>query len=236
MKQLIKKLVRKLGYNVTRYDPDKLGYHQLEDIQHFCKTSSPLIFDVGANVGQSIDYFRTIFSDSTIHSFEPNPDIFPQLQQHSQSLQKSFAWNFALGSKEEQLAFEVNSASVMSSFLPLSEFGGGEVTHKVMVNVRTLDQFCQEQDIEYIDVIKSDTQGFDLEVFKGSQKMIDEGKIGMIYFEITFSDMYKGLPSLTEIYEFLTQNNFHLIAFYDFHYQKRIASWTDALFVHKSYL
>jgi hypothetical protein len=75
-----------------------------------------------------------------------------------------------------------------------------------------------------------------LEVFKGAERTIRENRIGLIYFEIIFCDMYKNLPSFSEVYDFLTGRDFLLVSFYQFHYQEQLASWTDALFVHKSYL
>ena len=39
-------------------------------------SKKPIIFDVGANKGQSIDRFLKINNNSLIHSFEPNIDEF----------------------------------------------------------------------------------------------------------------------------------------------------------------
>lgn len=128
-----------------------------------------------------------------------------------------------------------NSSSDMSSFLPLSEFGWGKPTKETLVEVKTIDQFCHDEKIERIDILKSDTQGFDLEVFKGAERTIRANKIRLIYFEIIFSDMYKGLPSFTQIYDFMTSRDFRLVSFYEFYYQKQLLSWADALFVQKDY-
>jgi hypothetical protein len=120
--------------------------------------------------------------------------------------------------------------------LPLGKFGWGTITKETLVEVKTIDQFCRDEGIERIDILKSDTQGYDLEVFKGAERTIRENRIGLIYFEIIFCDMYKNLPSFSEVYDFLTGRDFLLVSFYQFHYQEQLASWTDALFVHKSYL
>jgi hypothetical protein len=129
-----------------------------------------------------------------------------------------------------------NSNSDMSSFLPLSEMGWGTITNETPVLVRTIDQFCDEEGIDKIDVLKSDTQGFDLEVFKGAEESIRKKKIGLIYFEIIFADQYKKLPSFSESFDFLTARGFKLVSFYKIYYQRKLAGWTDALFVHESYL
>ena len=41
---------------------------------------NPIIFDVGANTGQSVNRFKRIFNDPVIHSFEPQHNVFKQLQ------------------------------------------------------------------------------------------------------------------------------------------------------------
>jgi hypothetical protein len=48
--------------------------------------------------------------------------------------------------------------------------------------------------------------------------------------EITFIDLYKGLPTLDALYRFMTERGFHLVAFYDFHYQNNRMGWCDAMF------
>ena len=37
------------------------------------------ILDVGANIGQSIDYYKNIFPNSLIYSFEPQSKIYQKL-------------------------------------------------------------------------------------------------------------------------------------------------------------
>jgi hypothetical protein len=129
-----------------------------------------------------------------------------------------------------------NTNSTMSSFLPLSKFGWGNIKQETIVEVKTVDQFCQEKNIERIDILKSDTQGFELEVFKGAEHTIKANKIGLICFEIIFSDMYKELPSFAQVCDFLESRDFLLVSFYKFSYQEDLASYTDALFINKSYV
>jgi FkbM family methyltransferase len=228
-------MIRKLGFDIVRLRPSQLGKDPLSDIANFLHNDSPIVFDVGANVGQSIHSFRSQFPRCIIHSFEPSRTTFEILAQQASKLMDVHLWNFALGSVSAQMRFSENSHSEMSSFLPLSEFGWGKVTKEIVVEVKTIDQFCSDEHIDYIDILKSDTQGYDLEVFKGAEGTIRAKQIGLIYFEIIFSDMYEDLPSFSQIYEYLTTRDFLLVSFYQFHYQKQLASWADALFVHKSY-
>jgi len=237
MKQIIKSVVRKLGYNIVKLPfSSSLGEDPLDDMAKYVHNDRPVVFDIGANVGQSIHRFRSQFPRCIINSFEPSPITFKILSQEASKLNDVRLWNCGIGSTSGQMIFLENSDSAMSSFLPLSELGWGKITKETSVEVTTIDQFCIDEHIEHIDILKSDTQGFELEVFKGAEGTIRANKIGMIYFEIIFSDMYKNLPSFAQIYEYLILHDFLLVSFYEFHYQMQLASWTDALFVHKSYI
>jgi FkbM family methyltransferase len=236
MKRRIRYIIRKFGYDVVQLNPNReaIGEDPLNDMARFLQTKHPVIFDVGANIGQSIHKFRSHFPRCTIHSFEPGTATFEELSQQASKLKDVHLWNCALGSVSGQMTFFENSHSVMSSFLPISKFGSGEVTKETLVEVKTIDQFCHDENVKRIDILKSDTQGFELEVFKGAERTIRENKIGLIYFEIIFSDMYKNLPSFGQTYDFLMSRDFLLVSFYQFYYQKRLAGWTDALFVQRS--
>jgi len=45
-------------------------------IHHILNKKRPIIFDVGANIGQSIISFKKNFPNSIIHSFEPCKKFF----------------------------------------------------------------------------------------------------------------------------------------------------------------
>jgi hypothetical protein len=86
-----------------------------------------------------------------------------------------------------------------------------------------------------VDILKSDTQGYDLEVFKGAEQAMHRQQIGLVYFEFIFSDMYKKLPAFDEVFRHLIDRDFALVSIYEFHHQNRLAGWCDALFVNKTY-
>lgn len=123
----------------------------------------------------------------------------------------------------------------MSSFLEPGKDGWGDIKQRVPVTVTTIDDYCSERGISNIDILKSDTQGFDLEVLRGAQHMLEERRIQLVYLEITFSNVYQHLPGLDTIFSFLSNYGFCLVSFYRFHYQHDRAGWTDALFINPEY-
>ena len=195
----------------------------------------PMIFDVGANYGQSVDKFKKAFPLSFIHSFEPSPITFASLKRHCSAFSDVHVWNLGVGACNGTLPFLENSQSDMSSFLPPSKCGWGEIVRTTDVKITTLDVFAEEQGVEFVHVLKSDTQGFDYEVFKGARNLMRQDKIGLIYFEFIFSDMYKNLPLFHDVFQYLSENRFDLVSFYDFHFQNELVSWADVLFVNRAF-
>ena len=48
--------------------------------------SNPIIFDIGANQGQSIERFKKIFNNPIIHAFEPVDFEFKKLEKNIQKI------------------------------------------------------------------------------------------------------------------------------------------------------
>lgn len=234
---IIKGFARRIGFDIVRIQPDRPGRDPFLDMQrlyaHSGAEKPPLIFDVGANVGQSLQLFRSHFPNCSVHSFEPSPDPYHTLQASFSGIAGITTWNVGVGAVESNLEFFENDASVMSSFLsPNSQVVGTATRRKIMIPLISLDNFTVECGIEHIDILKTDTQGFDLEVFKGAQQLMQHGRISIIYTELNFHDMYHGIPRYDEIFRYLADNNFFLVTFYHQTYHEHRLSWTDGLFVH----
>ncbi len=224
------------GFDIMRFHEGQIGIDPFIDMQRFLKGyKNPVIFDVGANIGQSVNKFKDKFPTSVIHSFEPSPSTYEQLKAHCKHISNVKTWNYGVGSTDTTMEFKENEHSDMSSFLSPSEFSWGKIVRSTNVQVTTLDLFAQDHDIDYIHVLKSDTQGFDFEVFKGARHLMDENRIALIYFEFIFSDMYKNLPSFHDVFRYLSEHNFSLVTFYTPHFQKELVSWTDALFINQEF-
>jgi len=56
-------------------------------------------------------------------------------------------------------------------------------TETELVNIETIAQFCQDREIRRINFLKVDTEGYDLEVLKGAEEILDEGRIDFVQVE-----------------------------------------------------
>lgn len=123
----------------------------------------------------------------------------------------------------------------LNSFLPLDEKHWGSVAEESLVDVTTIDRFLDENRIEHVHILKSDTQGYDLEVLKGAEQAIRHNRIDLIHIELIFSAMYESLPPFYELFRHLLDRDFFLVSIYGFQYQRKLADWAEALFVNKEF-
>jgi hypothetical protein len=78
-----------------------VGTNLLIDIHNKIGYPSPeLIFDVGANEGQTVEWLKGFLTESTIYSFEPVSAIFSRLKQNAGNYQRVFTEQLAFGDEE----------------------------------------------------------------------------------------------------------------------------------------
>ena len=183
-----------------KYTYKKFDYHKL-----FKPNEKVVIFDVGANVGQSVDLFKSFFKNSIIHSFEPSSRCFKRLKENISNFDNVYANNVALGEEITKKTFYTNKKSISNSFIKINKehekhkVGNNKPTGKEIVNVITLDSYCKENDIDHIDILKIDTQGYEKECLIGAQNMIKNKNISFIQAEVIISNTYQRLSSFSSI-------------------------------------
>src|SRR4029450_11884737 len=93
-------LRRKVRVNIARasshlnlYSHGSLLYL---DIRHRLKGETiSTLFDVGANVGQSVEKFAIDYPDASIFTFEPDPATFSELQSSVAKIRNAKPFNLA---------------------------------------------------------------------------------------------------------------------------------------------
>jgi FkbM family methyltransferase len=230
LKRVLKRALLKRGYSVRRIgEKGVTGFDPFEDMHSLTPAPTPVIFDVGGNIGQSIQQFRSHFKNPQIHSFEPGEDTFRQLTENTRGLPDVHLVNSGMGSRRETKTFVENEISGMSSFFEPGEDAWGSVKGRRTLQLDTVDDYCNRKGIGHIDILKSDTQGYDLEVLRGASQMLKDKRINLIYLEVIFDNMYQGAPRFDEVYAFLASYG-RLVSFYDMNYQSDLLSWADVLF------
>ncbi len=158
------------------------------------KKTAPVLIDIGANVGDYSKLLRRAFPEAFLYCFEPNPNTFTALKEKADL--KNLLFNVGVGSKTEQLNLyfdEGNKTSVQATSDPkiLDVIAHQNDLSSVEIPVTTLDLFCKKHRIDFIDFLKIDTEGFELEVLQGAERLLNEKKIKIIQFEFNEVNIVK---------------------------------------------
>lgn len=169
---------------------------------------SPMIFDVGANVGEYSLLARSQIRHARIFAFEPSPQTYEVLRKEIEKAgaQSSIvAENLGLSDTPGELnlyAYAIDGceysalASVVKR-LPTPE-ATLEVCRQDTVTVETIDRFCAARSVKNIELLKIDVEGHELAVLQGAEGMLNSGRIRFIQFEFGPANIY----SRTYFYDF----------------------------------
>ena len=185
---------------------------------HLCRANSKrklMILDIGAHVGESIYFYKKIFHNPVIHSFEPCPTTFKKLRNLSSA--DVHTHNYALAEKVGESIFFVSKLSSTSTLIlpntdskyhkykaKILKIDSNKMYRSITVKCTTVDEFCKQMEI--VDLLKIDVEGSELDVLLGASFSLQTGKIKVIQFERHSNDLRKDNSNL--IHNLLTSFNF----------------------------
>lgn len=152
------------------------------------KTGQSLcVFDVGSNKGQFLSLIVGGLQDIPfyVHAFEPSQHTFDSLSDNAKGYSNVQLNNFGLGkeSGEFELFYdEIGSGLASLSKRRLDHFGI-DFRYSENVRIETLDDYCRNQKVQNIDLIKLDVEGHELDVLQGGIQMFQGKRIRMVSFE-----------------------------------------------------
>lgn len=185
----------------------------LESLQINC------VVDVGANKGEYGLMLRRIGYQGRIISFEPVREVFDQLKQTAAGDDLWTTLNLACGSEESEKDINIFGLDVLSSLLPpapqMSLIDPVGVGRTEKVKVVRLDSMFDEiiKGLDHPRVfLKTDAQGYDLEVIKGAGKRLME--VAGLQSEIAVQPLYLGVPNYLEFLAFCRELGFEPTGFF----------------------
>lgn len=184
------------------------------------------VIDVGANEGQFGEFLRRqVGFNGTIESFEPAPASAKRLERRTRTDPRWFVHQIALGARDETRPLHVTQDDKFSSFLdPVRTERQPFQAHSAVIDqpvvaIRRLDSIAEEigqlRNVRNV-LLKLDTQGFDLEVVRGSGRVLDE--VQVIQTEMSLIPIYEDAPSYHVAIEELESLGFEIAGFYPLSY------------------
>lgn len=153
----------------------------------------PVIFDVGANVGNYATKIMDLEPSAHLYAFEPHPKTYQKLVQKAN--QKGFtAINKGCGESIGTIKFydyanEAEGSEHATMLKGVLEDIHHSVAKEFEVDVITIDEFAKTNGIDHIHLLKIDTEGYEYAVLKGCKQLLAAKQIDAIHFEFNSMNM-----------------------------------------------
>ena len=180
-----------------------------------------VFIDVGAHYGETVKIFKKNFQIEKIFVFEPSRENFDKLKKNIKKIDNLKTYNIALGNKKGIVDFRQHFDSESSTLVKINQeskyykkknfyldfFNKKKIKFSnTKVEIDRLDNILKKSEINKIDILKIDTEGYDFHVIEGLGEFIN--KVKYIYFEHHFHNMLVKKYTLSDIHNFLKKKNF----------------------------
>ena len=153
--------------------------NKLSEINH--NSSFNTVFDIGAHKGETLKFFLKNMRIGNVYSFEPSKSSFEILIRNSNILKKRysntniFIENFAIGDTTKTVEFNnlnetssstIKSLDINSKYFKKKQNIFGKLIKEKQIQQIDFKEYLIIKKIENIDLLKIDTEGYELEVLK----------------------------------------------------------------------
>lgn len=192
--------------------------HALDAMRRLPGGAPRTVLDIGANAGQFARRARIALPAATLHSFEPLPGPFAELQSWAAGESGVHCHSVALGDTSGTQAIHTGNYTASSSLLApaprLADSLPQVMPDRVLeITVMRLDDWAQSVRLESPMLVKLDVQGFEKGVIGGGRQTV--GGAAAILVELSFVRLYQGQPLIGEMMALLGELDFQLVDIYD---------------------
>lgn len=224
-KSLLKRAAERLGYEV--FSTRRAGIQYWRDIDRIKPMRGfTTIFDVGANLGQSTESFLTHAPNAHVYAFEPATENFERLVSNTRHLPNVTCVQSAVGHEPCTMTLFHNSGSEIHSLVSHGRGAGALLEERTdlgceTVDVTSVDRFIDEHGIAHVDLLKTDTEGFDANVLRGARESIRRGMIDFVYAEVAFDPADTHHTRFVDLFDEAARGGLQLLGLYEVvHWQR----------------
>jgi len=185
------------------YDIHCKGIQMFKNYYGVCPS---ILFDVGANAGSFIRAVKDTLKEYKVYAFEPHPVLCEYITQKHPDVT---VVNACCGEINGVVNINIPDTSVVISSIldrPVFKELTSQTIHKREVPCVRIDTYCKENNIDSIDYIKIDVEGYEYRVMLGLDEMFKAKKITCGHFEILVQELHP----LDDIYNYLKTHGYKL--------------------------
>ena len=168
------------------------GIYERGDLDQLAKMvpEGATVIDLGANVGYCTARFAEMVGRSgRVFSFEPSPACLENLRKLEASNPSGAITIIPKGAAESTrtTTYFETERTISHGFGRLDDRPSDRhtITREESVEVTSIDDFCETQNIEQIDFVKIDVEGAEVPVLRGMQKTFAAGMRPLLLLEMT---------------------------------------------------
>jgi len=173
-----------------------------------------VIFQAGAHRGEiCIDKFKLYYPNAKIYSFEPCKSSYEITRQRIQDekINNVSLYNFGLSRSDCQGALHISTSSNTHSLHTLGPYGQvtwPQTNQIESVQLRSIDSFCRENNINNIDYLYLNIESHELDALRGAANMLKN--INSIVVEMNMIPIWNA-PVFVDLDKFLRENGFSMV-------------------------
>lgn len=182
---------------------------------------NPIILEAGGFDGEDTVKMAHVWPKSTIYVFEPVPELFNKMCTNIKGFNNIAAYNFALSDSIGFATFNIselqnnpNVASGSGSLLKPKETLTWDphihFNRTVDVQTITIDEWAHQHNVNHVDFLWLDMQGYELPALQHGTKLLETVKL--IYIEVEFVEAYEGQYLYEDVKIWLEEKGFVEIA------------------------
>ena len=185
----------------------------LLDIKKICqeyKIEINGLIHIGAHVGQEFNLYNQLNIEYLLF-VEPQKILFDKLYRNIPRSPKIKLYNLALGNIVGKKTMYIDSnnqasSSILKPKMHLKQYPNIRFNEEIEVKVEKLDNLIDNNNYNCINI---DVQGYELEVFKGAKKVLNN--IDYIFSEVNRDEVYEGCAKVKELDKYLLTYNFRRV-------------------------
>jgi FkbM family methyltransferase len=150
------------------------------------KLKQPVIFDVGAHLGDYALACLDANGEAIVHCFEPSKRHYEEMQKRLDKLSKNLILNqFGLSNKNGcfTLYKDKEISGLASTNKRNLEHLGIDFSVEERCEFYDAAEYCKKQKVTFIDLLKIDVEGAEFQILNALKVMFENKKISMCQFE-----------------------------------------------------
>ena len=162
-----------------------VGSFEKETLLFFKNSIKPnmTIFDIGANVGLfSLTASAVLKNSGQIYAFEPAEEVYSDFQKNIalNNFQNIQLIQTGVSEKSGEITFNICEDNAYNS---INSKPMRKVIRKITIPTTTIDDFCKQEKIHQIDIIKVDTEGAEYFILKGGKNILSKDNAPILFLE-----------------------------------------------------